>query len=193
MNDFLHRFLQVIAETLTISRQVLYDYDELANTFDLLYFQGHPADARASLRRRMRELDLERALERRDPYAVAGADRELLVPLYFMDTLEAVLLIELETPTAEDDPELRSAFQLVRRMLGLFMSSSRLPVNERQKAAANPLERAREVQLSYLSNGSVRPCSSTGSAHCGRSPAAFSASRNASARNPSRTTISRCS
>jgi len=151
VNDFLRRFMAAIGATLDVSAAVLYDYDEINDTFDLLYFSGYPADARSLLHRRMESLNLPRALHDRDPYAAGGTGQELLVPLYFRDTLEAVLLIEhRESPFVVDD-EMRRACHLISRFVGLFMSSNRLAVNQRRGSlATRDLERAREVQLGYL-------------------------------------------
>ena len=151
MNDFLHRFSQTIGSALDTSRVVLYDYDEVTDTFDLLYFLGYPPDSRSVLHKRLHTLNVRRGLRHRDPYVQETSDLELLVPLYFQETLEAVLLLESGSrPLVLDDSTLR-ACRLISRFLGLFMSSSRLPVNQRQDLPdLVDLERAREVQMSYL-------------------------------------------
>ncbi len=151
VNDFLGRFMAAIAATLDVAASVLYDYDETADTFDLLFFSGYPADARSLLHRRMDQLHLGRALTQREPYPVDDTHRELLVPLYFRDTLEAVLLVEHRaSPFVMDAATLR-ACHVVSRFVGLFMSSNRLTVNQqRGSLAARDLERAREVQMAYL-------------------------------------------
>ena len=151
MNDFLHRFLRTIGSALEIPRVVLYDYDEVTDTFDLLYFLGYSPDSRSQLHKRLYTLNVRRALTHRDPYVNDRSDLELLVPLYFQETLEAVLLLESGSrPLVLDDSSLR-ACKLVSRFLGLFMSSSRLPVNQRRDLPdLVDLERAREVQMSYL-------------------------------------------
>ncbi len=151
MNDFMHRFLAGIGEILEAPRLVLYDYDELYDVFDLLYFQGYPEDARSDLQTRLRRLDSRRALRDRDPFVTDDGARELLVPLYFQDTLEALLLLERAVDTRISAEECAPAFLLVSRFLGLFMSSNRLPVNQgKASAPSSDLERAREVQISYL-------------------------------------------
>jgi hypothetical protein len=151
VNDFLGRFMAAIAATLDVSASVLYDYDEIHDTFDLLFFSGHPSDARSVLHRRMEALNLSRALERREPYTVDGSGQELLVPLYFRDTLEAVLLVEHHESPFVLDEDVADVCRLISRFLGLFMSSNRLAVNQKQGSlAARDLERAREVQLTYL-------------------------------------------
>lgn len=81
MNELLEAFLESIEAALDAPRLALYDYDELAGVFELLYFRGYPPDARAELTRRMRALDLERAVREHEPYA-AAPDLQV-VPLYF--------------------------------------------------------------------------------------------------------------
>jgi len=151
VNDFLRRFMAAIAATLDVSASVLYDYDEHADTFDLLYFSGYPSDARSVLHRRMESLNLRRALDQHEPYGVDAGGQELLVPLYFREMLEAVLLLEHRGQPFVLDRELGEACHLISRFVGLFMSSNRLAVNQQRGwLAARDLERAREVQLGYL-------------------------------------------
>jgi hypothetical protein len=151
MNELLHEMIEAVGRGLAAGRVTLYDYDELAGVFDLLYFQGYPSDARSSLHKRMLTLDLAHALDRREPYWADREEQVLLVPLYLQDVLEAVLLLEdFREPPRPGDSRWQSC-SLVSRFLGLFMSSSRLPVNQK----ANPLtltdlERARSLQLRYL-------------------------------------------
>jgi serine phosphatase RsbU (regulator of sigma subunit) len=151
MTDCLHRFLEAIGSTFGSPRLALYDYDEHTDSFDLLYFLGHPDEARTVLHRRVFAPALRRALQVRDAFLLDDGDgRGLAVPLYFQDTLEAVLVLERTAPWGPLDAH-RPAARLVSRFVGLFMSSRRLPVNVRQEAAAaDDLARAREVQLSYL-------------------------------------------
>ena len=151
MNDFLHRFSQTIGSALDSPRVVLYDYDEVTDTFDLLYFLGYPPGSRSDLHKRLHTLNVRRGLTHRDPYVHEASDLELLVPLYFQETLEAVLLLESGGRPLVLDDSTRRACRLISRFLGLFMSSSRLPVNQRQDLPdLVDLERAREVQMSYL-------------------------------------------
>lgn len=156
MTDCLHGFLAAIGASLGAPRLALYDYDEHADAFDLLYFLGHPDEARTALHRRVFTPALRRAIEVRDAFVLDEAGgRELAVPLYFQDTLEAVLLLDRDSPWGAIDTH-RPATRLISRFVGLFMSSRRLPVNVRQDAAvADDLARAREVQLSYLPRPSL--------------------------------------
>lgn len=48
MTDCLHRFLAAIGEAWSAPRLALYDYDERADAFDLLYFLGHADEARVA-------------------------------------------------------------------------------------------------------------------------------------------------
>jgi serine phosphatase RsbU (regulator of sigma subunit) len=159
MNDLLDAFLHAIGAALGVDRLVLYDYDESADVFELLYFRGYPASARSDLNRRLVAPDVRRACSEREPYRVGAA--ELFVPLYFQETLEAVLVADgvVDDPPGRDTvaapPQVPFALQevarLVSRFLGLFLSSNRLPMNQRHEAlAASDLQRAREVQLAYL-------------------------------------------
>ncbi|NWG13387.1 MAG: serine/threonine-protein phosphatase [Acidobacteria bacterium] len=151
MNDFLHRFLTAIGNAFAAPRQTLYDYDENTGRFELLYFSGYPASHRSELHRRMLKLDLQRAISDRGPYWSGIPDACMLIPLYFQDTLEAVLLLEPRGAVRELDERTISLSRIVSRFLGLFMSSSRLPVNQQWTGLSRTdLERAREVQRSYL-------------------------------------------
>jgi len=94
MNEFLHKFLESIGNSLSVSQLALYDYDELTDTFDLLYFCGYPDDFRSDLQKRIHSMDLRRALKERDPYWADPDQWQLLIPLYFQDILEAILLVE---------------------------------------------------------------------------------------------------
>jgi serine phosphatase RsbU (regulator of sigma subunit) len=153
MTDCLHRFLEVIGSALGAPRLALYDYDEHADAFDLLYFLGHPDEARTGLHRRVFTPALRHAIHLHDAFLLDDEDGcALAVPLYFQHTLEAVLVLERDAPWGTLE-EYRPAARLISKFVGLFMSSRRLPVNVRQDtAAADDLARAREVQLSYLPN-----------------------------------------
>jgi hypothetical protein len=150
MTDGLRRFLESIGQALAAPRLALYDYDEHVDAFDLLYFLGHPDEARTALHRRVFTPTLRRALEQRSAFVLAGEDRQLAIPLYFQETLEAVLLLERSVAWKSIE-QYEGATPLISRFVGLFMSSRRLPVNMRQEVVAvEDLARAREVQLSYL-------------------------------------------
>jgi len=151
MNEFLHKFLESIGNSLSVSQLALYDYDELTDTFDLLYFCGYPDDFRSDLQKRIHSMDLRRALKERDPYWADPDQWQLLIPLYFQDILEAILLVESEQEPLRYGEEERLKCGVISRFLGLFMSSSRLPVNKKaEHLMVTDLERAREVQMNYL-------------------------------------------
>jgi len=149
MNDFLGRLLAAVSDACACPRLALYDYDERSDVFYVLAFRGYPHGDRARLGRHLKSLDVRRALTEREPY---WQERQLIVPLYFQEALEAVLALEF----LELQPDLTVShapvFRLVSRFLGLFMSSNRLPVNRNRQTGLEPtdLERAREVQMSYL-------------------------------------------
>jgi hypothetical protein len=149
MNDFLFRFLHAIGSAVRVARLALYDYDEALDSFDIIYFSGYPETSRFELHMRLHELDVRRALKDRSPY-MAG-ERVLLVPLYFQETLEAVLMLEAADALLDRNAASPEEFALISRFLGLFMSSSRLPVNQRASlVSSTDLQRAREIQLTYL-------------------------------------------
>src|SRR5207253_2526153 len=91
-----------------------------------------------------------RSLAGRDPYWLDESRLQLIIPLYFQETLEAILLLEQSDRLLELDEARLAACQVISRFLGLFMSSNRLPVNQKQTPMTAELERARQVQLSYL-------------------------------------------
>lgn len=151
VNDFLSRFLKAIGEIFCVSRLALFDYDDSADYFDLLYWRGYRLGSRSELRRRLYTMGIRRALAQQEPFWSDESRQQLLIPLYFRETLEAVLVLECADRPFELDDSSRAACKLISRFLGLFMSSSRLPVNVRNSALTmTDLERAREVQLSYL-------------------------------------------
>lgn len=151
MNDFLERLLGEAGKAMGSSCLSLYDYDETAGVFDLLFFSGYAPDARSDLRQRMAALNLQRARSHTAPYWANDSRVHLLIPLYFLDTLEAVLVLEVRDRPLELDASVRNVCHLLSRFVGMFMSSSRLPVNQRRDAATvSDLARAREVQMSYL-------------------------------------------
>jgi hypothetical protein len=150
MTDSLRRLLESVGAAFDTSQLSLYDYDEQGDCFDLIYFLGFPENSRSDLHRRILRPGLRRALATRDHYLFDETGTILAIPLYFLDTLEAVLLLDSARGWPAAEPTTTKA-RLVSRFLGLFMSSRRLPVNvEREMATTGDLARAREVQLSYL-------------------------------------------
>jgi serine phosphatase RsbU (regulator of sigma subunit) len=151
LNDLLDRFLNSIGSVLGAPRLALYDYDDPADHFDILYWRGYPQGSRSELRTKLFRLNIRRALSQREPFRSDESAAQVLVPLYFRDPLEAVLLLEFDDHPFELDEARMEACRLISRFLGLFLSSNRLPVNQKQDVLAKTdLERAREVQMSYL-------------------------------------------
>jgi len=151
MNEFLHGMLDAVRRGFQAAQIALYDFDELSGTFDILYFRGYAAGSRSELHRRIPSLQLSRALSHREPFWANDVGEKLMLPLYFQEVLEAVILLErFSPPMIAGDPRW-SLHPLVSRFIGLFMSSSRLPVNQKSHPiSVHDLERAREVQLRYL-------------------------------------------
>ncbi len=151
MNDFLHNFLSVIGKAFSAARLALYDHDEYSGEIELLYFSGYGPGARWELSHRLQTLGIDKALQQREPFWARNHDGCLLIPLYFQETLEAVLMLEIEERGPEIDELCSGTYRVISRFLGLFMSSLRLPINQRRGSAQIPdLQRAREVQMTYL-------------------------------------------
>ncbi len=68
LNDFLDRFLRSIGDVLGAPHLALYDYDDPADYFDILYWRGYPQSSRSELRRKLFRLNLRRALSQREPF-----------------------------------------------------------------------------------------------------------------------------
>ena len=93
LGECLARFLHDIGAALAAERQVVYDYDERCDCFELLFFAGYPEKARSELSRKTPSAALRRATTTRDPYIFDLNGHELAIPLYFQETLEAVLVL----------------------------------------------------------------------------------------------------
>src|SRR5688572_4841246 len=94
VNDLLSRFLRAIGEIFCVSRLALFDYDDSADFFDLLYWRGYRLGSRSELRRRLYTIGIRRSLAQQEPFWSDESRQQLLIPLYFRETLEAVLLLE---------------------------------------------------------------------------------------------------
>lgn len=149
LNHFVERVLPVLAEEFGASQGILVDYRENTGHFDVLHFVGYGKRARFNLQHRLKDFDLEKALQQREPYLSASNPGLLVVPLYFTDTLEAVIVLESNMPI-ELTPARRETSRIVSRFVGLLMSSNRLSINRTGVVDFDDLERAREIQLSYL-------------------------------------------
>src|SRR5262245_14830840 len=118
LNEFLERALPPLAHLFGTSRTMLIDYHENTHHFDLLHFGGFAESSRFELQQRLRTLELSRALSQKEPFFDATPPGFLYIPLYFTDTLEALLV--LESPDAPQlNAENREVLLTVSKFLGL--------------------------------------------------------------------------
>lgn len=149
LNEYMERALPLIGEVFGRTRAVLVDYREHADLFQVLHFTGYPADALYTLGRRLEEMDLRTALNHGEPYLAKAGSNVLVIPLYFSDILEALIVLEGDD-AIELTPARKEAAALASRLLGVIMSSTRLAVNREQLVDMDDLRRARQIQLSFL-------------------------------------------
>lgn len=149
LNEFFERAMPALATAFGASRGILVDYRENTGHFDLLRFAGYGERARFELQHRLKDFELEKALEQREPYLGESNARLLFLPLYFTDTLEAIVVLESDQPI-ELTAARRQAALVVSRFVGLLMSSNRLAINKSGIVDFDDLQRARQIQLSYL-------------------------------------------
>ncbi len=149
LNEYMGGILPSVASVFSTRRISLIDYYENTDHFNLLFFEGYPADARYRLQRSFGEMEIQRALLEREPFLSAKAPQYLIIPCYFRDILEAAIVLENEGPV-EITPQRREWALMVSRFLGLFMSSTRLEVNKGQQFDPHDLNRARQIQLNFL-------------------------------------------
>ena len=149
LNNFLESAIPEISAVFGASRGILLDYRENTARFDLLHFAGFSEQARFELQHRLKEMDLTKAVEQRQPYLGESNPAMLFLPLYFTETLEAVIVLESDGLIELTHQRLRIA-GIVSRFVGLLMSSNRLSINQAGGIDFDDLERAREIQQSYL-------------------------------------------
>jgi Stage II sporulation protein E (SpoIIE) len=149
LNEFFENALPPIAGAFGAKRVTLIDYQENTNHFDLLHFGGYQKQARFDLQRALVSMDLERALTERQAYFLGDDRKRLYLPLYFASTLEALIMLEADS-AIELTPVRQQIARVVSKFIGLLMSSSRLGINHRPLVDANDLQRARQIQLTYL-------------------------------------------
>jgi len=149
LNQYMQLVLPKIGRLFGSERLCLVDYYEHTDHFDLIHFEGYPPDSRFSLQRRMREMEVRRAVSERQPFRSATNPNLLCIPFYLQEILEAVLVIEGDQ-AIELTPERSAAAVIISTFLGLFMSSTRLEVNREQLVDFNDLHHAREIQLNFL-------------------------------------------
>jgi len=147
LNEFFETAIPLLAQAFGASRALLIDFRENTGRFDLLNFHGYENHGRFELQHRVRDMDLQRALAQKDPYGENG--KLLYVPLYFATTLEAVIVFEASEPITLTPNRLQIAL-IVSKFVGLLMSSSRLSINQTGIVDFNDLQRARQIQLTYL-------------------------------------------
>src|SRR3989449_916667 len=149
LNNFLESAIPEISAVFGASRGILLDYRENTGRFDLLHFAGFSEQARFELQRRLGEMDLAKAVEQTQPYMGESKPGVMFLPLYFMETLEAVIVVESDG-IIELTPQRMRIAAIVSRFVGLLMSSNRLSINQNGAIDFDDLERAREIQQSYL-------------------------------------------
>ncbi len=149
LNDYMELLLPEVGEVFRTDRVALVDYREQTDDFVLLYYVGYGMDARFALQRRLKLNQIRRALESRRPFVSDLDSRLLCIPFYFREILEAVAVLEYEQPTCLPK-ELEETAEVVSRTLGLLMSSIRLKVNQDQIVDMSDIQKARQIQLSYL-------------------------------------------
>jgi len=149
LNEYMEVVLPKIGSIFGTERLCLVDYYEHSDRFSLIHFEGYPPDSRHSLQRRVREMEVNRAICERQPFRSNANPNLLCIPLYLQDILEAVLVLEGFQPI-DISPERSAAAVVISSFLGLFMSSTRLEVNREQLVDFNDLHRARQIQLNFL-------------------------------------------
>jgi serine phosphatase RsbU (regulator of sigma subunit) len=114
-----------------------------------LHFGGYQKQARFDLQRALVSMNLERALTERHAYFLGDDRNRLYLPLYFASTLEALIVLESDL-AIELTPVRQQIARVVSKFIGLLMSSSRLGINHSALVDSNDLQRARQIQLTYL-------------------------------------------
>jgi hypothetical protein len=155
LNEFFENALPRIGETFGAQRVVLIDYRENTNRFELLHFDGYGKQARFDLQRNFASMDLEKALISKEAYVSASDRNRLFIPLYFASILEALIVLEADSPI-ELTPTNQQISKVVSKFVGLLMSSNRLGINRGAMVDLNDLQRARQIQLTYLPADNVQ-------------------------------------
>lgn len=149
LNEFFENSIPYLAESFGANRAILIDFRENTGRFNLLHFIGYNQQGRFELQRRVHEMDVPRALSEKSAYFSDGNSRLLYLPLYFLSTLEAVVVFEADSPI-ELNAERLEIGKIASKFIGLLMSSSRLSINQTGLVDFNDLQRARQIQLTYL-------------------------------------------
>src|SRR5262249_31991718 len=124
------------------------DFRETTGRFVLMYWYGYAGSNRFDLQRHVAELTLEKTLTEREPF-FDNANRRLYLPLYFVNALESVIVFESDSPMELTAPRVEIA-KMVSKFVGMMMSSNRLPFNQQGLVDLDDLNRARQIQLTYL-------------------------------------------
>ena len=149
LNQFCESVIPLLARSFGASRAILIDYRENTGHFDVLYFVGYPDQGRFQLQHRVRDMDAQKALTEKEPYFSGGNPNLMYLPLYFTAALEALIVFESDTPI-ELTPERIEVARTASKFIGLLMSSNRLSINQTGVVDFNDLQRAREIQLTYI-------------------------------------------
>ena len=142
LNEFFENSIPYLAESFGANRAILIDFRENTGRFNLLHFIGYNQQGRFELQRRVHEMDVPRALSEKSAYFSDGNSRLLYLPLYFLSTLEAVVVFEADSPI-ELNAERLEIGKIASKFIGLLMSSSRLSINQTGLVDFNDLQRAR--------------------------------------------------
>jgi serine phosphatase RsbU (regulator of sigma subunit) len=149
LNHFFENAIPLLAESFGADRAILVDYRENTSRFDLLLWTGYPMQSRFDLQRRVAGMDFQTAIIEREPFLAKDSKNLLILPLYFLTTLEAVLVFE-SSEAIELTSLRRDIAKIISKFVGLLMSSNRLSINQAGGVDLTDLERARQIQLTYL-------------------------------------------
>ncbi|UCF36531.1 MAG: serine/threonine-protein phosphatase [Acidobacteriota bacterium] len=155
LNEFMALALPRVGQSFGTERLNLVDYFEQTGRFVLTHIEGYPFDSLYSQQRRLREMEVRRALQTTAPFQSEKNPKILCIPAHFKEILEAVVVVETDEPVELTEAKLE-ACQIISKFLGLFMSSARLEVNQRKLIDMSDLNRARQIQLNFLPNRAPR-------------------------------------
>src|SRR5262249_466877 len=149
LNEFLENALPPVTRAFGADRVMLIDYRDNTKRFDLLHFGGYHKQSRFDLQRGLPFMELDKAFSQTTAYFADGNRKPLYVPLYFSTSLEALIVFKPD-PAIELTTQRVEIAKVVSKFLGLLMSSSRLGINRNGLVDLNDLQRARQIQLTYL-------------------------------------------
>jgi hypothetical protein len=149
LNAFFENAIPQLAEVFGADRALLIDYRETTGRFVLMHWFGYPGRSRFDLQHQAAQLEVQRALEDNEPFYSVGNRNRLYVPLYFVNTLESVIVFEAAVPI-ELTPLRRDIARMMSKFIGMMMSSNRMLFNQVGLIDLDDLHRARQIQLTYL-------------------------------------------